>query len=244
MGDKYINRGYSSIGIPEKDLIYVSEMKKKQQSATSLRKLYNAFMEAATNSFYEQFGLRNKYRNSNKQSTVETPAQQQIKQPTRVKASGNYGIDSDYLESTLPGKKKVNYVSPSSTSYATNKYAIDSYYGQKKQSNTGSAHKAAKVTPATAQNTEGDYTIKYGDTLSSIAKRYGTTVQELARLNNIKNVNVIYAGNKLKLREAPKKKELLPQEKPYKDNSRQRFSDYTRRANEEAFKRATANLNF
>ena len=177
---KYTNSGYSSIGIPEKDLIYVSEMKKKQQSATSLRKLYNAFMEAATNSFYEQFGLRNKYRNSNKQPTAETPVQQQIKQPTRVKASGNYGVDSDYLGSTLPGKKKVNYVGSPSTAYATNKYAIDSYYGQKKQSNTGSAPKAAKVAPTAVQNTEGEYTIKYGDTLSSIAKRYGTTVQELA----------------------------------------------------------------
>ena len=180
----------------------------------------------------------------NAQSVIETPVQQQIKQPARVKASSNYGVDSDYLGSTLPGKKKVNYVGPSSTAYATNKYAIDSYYGQKKQSNIRSASKAAKVAPTAVQNTEGEYTIKYGDTLSSIAKRYGTTVQELARLNDIKNVNRIYAGNKLKLKETPKKKELLPQEMPVRDNSRQAFRNYTRTANEEAFRRATANLNF
>ena len=43
------------------------------------------------------------------------------------------------------------------------------------------------------------YTIQSGDTLSDIAKRNGTTVDELASLNNIKNVNLIYAGQTLSL---------------------------------------------
>lgn len=38
------------------------------------------------------------------------------------------------------------------------------------------------------------YTIKSGDTLSGIAKKYGTTVAKLAELNNISNVNMIIAG--------------------------------------------------
>ena len=33
-----------------------------------------------------------------------------------------------------------------------------------------------------------------GDTLSEIAQKYGTTVSYLAKLNNIKNVNLIYVG--------------------------------------------------
>lgn len=41
------------------------------------------------------------------------------------------------------------------------------------------------------------YTVKKGDTLSAIAKRYGTTVQDIAKKNNIKNVNKIYVGQKL-----------------------------------------------
>lgn len=41
------------------------------------------------------------------------------------------------------------------------------------------------------------YTVKKGDTLSGIAKQYGTTVNALAQLNNIKNVNLIYVGQVL-----------------------------------------------
>ena len=41
------------------------------------------------------------------------------------------------------------------------------------------------------------YTIKKGDTLWELAKKYGTTVDALAKANNIKNPNLIYAGAKL-----------------------------------------------
>jgi LysM repeat protein len=38
------------------------------------------------------------------------------------------------------------------------------------------------------------YTVQWGDTLSSIAARYGTTVQAIMYANNIANPNYIYAG--------------------------------------------------
>lgn len=38
------------------------------------------------------------------------------------------------------------------------------------------------------------YKIKSGDTLSEIAVKYNTTVRHLAQINNIKNPNLIYAG--------------------------------------------------
>ena len=41
------------------------------------------------------------------------------------------------------------------------------------------------------------YQIKKGDTLSGIAKQYGTTAQALAQANGISNVNKIYAGQSL-----------------------------------------------
>lgn len=45
------------------------------------------------------------------------------------------------------------------------------------------------------------YTVKKGDTLSRIAREHGTTVSELAALNNIKNVDIIRVGQVLTLPE-------------------------------------------
>lgn len=39
-----------------------------------------------------------------------------------------------------------------------------------------------------------EYKIQYGDTLGEIAAAHGTTVAELARINDIENVNLIYTG--------------------------------------------------
>lgn len=44
-----------------------------------------------------------------------------------------------------------------------------------------------------------NYQIKRGDTLSGLAARFHTSVSALARLNGIKNVNLIYAGATLRL---------------------------------------------
>ena len=45
------------------------------------------------------------------------------------------------------------------------------------------------------------YTVQQGDTLSEIAARYGTTVNELVRLNNIADRDLIYPGQVLIIRE-------------------------------------------
>lgn len=44
------------------------------------------------------------------------------------------------------------------------------------------------------------YVVKKGDTLSKIAQKYNTTVIQLAKLNNINNVNLIYVGQKIKVK--------------------------------------------
>lgn len=43
------------------------------------------------------------------------------------------------------------------------------------------------------------YTVRTGDTLSHLAKKYGMSTDELAKLNGISNKNLIYAGQKLKV---------------------------------------------
>lgn len=54
-----------------------------------------------------------------------------------------------------------------------------------------------KVNELMGTNKQTTYIVQAGDTLSSIAQRYGTTYQELARRNNIANPNKIYVGQKL-----------------------------------------------
>lgn len=44
------------------------------------------------------------------------------------------------------------------------------------------------------------YTVQKGDTLTAIAKKNKTTVPKLKKLNGIKNANLIYVGQKIKLR--------------------------------------------
>ena len=44
------------------------------------------------------------------------------------------------------------------------------------------------------------YTVKSGDTLPSIASKYGTSYTKLAQMNNISNPNKIYIGQKIRVR--------------------------------------------
>ena len=53
------------------------------------------------------------------------------------------------------------------------------------------------VVTAPAQSSTVAYTVKSGDTLSEIAKEYGTTINAIASLNNISNPDLIYVGQYL-----------------------------------------------
>ncbi|MDE7436654.1 MAG: N-acetylmuramoyl-L-alanine amidase [Lachnospiraceae bacterium] len=57
-----------------------------------------------------------------------------------------------------------------------------------------------KVAPVQQQVSESTYTVNKGDTLSGIAKKYGTTVSELMKLNAIKDANLIFAGQKIRIK--------------------------------------------
>jgi LysM repeat protein len=54
--------------------------------------------------------------------------------------------------------------------------------------------------PATGTpTTYRTHTVRRGETLAMIAARYGTTVSAIARLNGIRNVNLIYVGQRLRI---------------------------------------------
>lgn len=53
--------------------------------------------------------------------------------------------------------------------------------------------------PPDGNETYSTYTVQYGDTLSGIAKNYGTTVEELVSINQIANPDLIYVGQILQI---------------------------------------------
>ena len=53
------------------------------------------------------------------------------------------------------------------------------------------------------QATSNTYTVRYGDSLSAIAARFGTTVSALQSANNIRNANLIYPGQVLRVSGQP-----------------------------------------
>lgn len=56
-----------------------------------------------------------------------------------------------------------------------------------------------------AKTSGSTYTVQSGDTLSGIASRFGTSVQALAAINGIKNVNLIRVGQKLRIKKVASK---------------------------------------
>lgn len=74
-----------------------------------------------------------------------------------------------------------------------NRTSLDNY-GQ--VSKAGSINVPSQPAPG---NANGTHTVQPGETLSGIAARYGTSYQELARINGIANPNVINVGQVLKL---------------------------------------------
>lgn len=63
----------------------------------------------------------------------------------------------------------------------------------------GQKIKIPNESKANNQKTVRTHVVKSGETLSSIASKYGTTYQVLAKYNNISDPNVIYAGQKIKI---------------------------------------------
>lgn len=57
-----------------------------------------------------------------------------------------------------------------------------------------------ELVTAKVKNIAEYYIVKKGDTLTKIAKKYKTTVKELAKLNKLKNPNIIEIGQKLRVK--------------------------------------------
>jgi LysM repeat protein len=64
---------------------------------------------------------------------------------------------------------------------------------------TTEAPAAPAPPPASGSESYVWHTVQRGETLYSIARRYGTSVSAITRMNGLSNPNQIYAGQKLKI---------------------------------------------
>lgn len=95
--------------------------------------------------------------------------------------------------------KNVLYVTPSNLSLRNQ--ANPQNRGQQNGRRSwiaNSVEEIRKEIDAQTKANNANYVIKWGDTLSRISKASGKSVKELQTLNNIKNINKIYAGKELK----------------------------------------------
>ncbi|MFD1317041.1 LysM peptidoglycan-binding domain-containing protein [Loigolactobacillus zhaoyuanensis] len=110
--------------------------------------------------------------------------------PTNTNTSGTYTVKSGDSLSSIARTYGTSAAALASKNNLSNANLI--YIGQKLIVSASTAS-----TTQTSQNSSGYYTVKSGDSLSSIAKTYGTSAATLASNNNISNANLIYVGQKL-----------------------------------------------
>ncbi len=111
----------------------------------------------------------------------------------------------EYLNADLP---KMNIPFPEATDeeLARRVWAGEFGSGDARKKALGSRYSAVQklvnkgVGKTTNTTSSITYTVVKGDTLTKIAKKYNVSVDSLVKLNNIKNKNVIYVGQKIKIK--------------------------------------------
>ncbi|WP_134992253.1 muramidase family protein, partial [Oenococcus oeni] len=72
------------------------------------------------------------------------------------------------------------------------------YVGEVLTIGSSTSTSTSSTSSSSTSSSSKSYTVASGDTLTSIAKAYGVSISTLAKLNNISNTNLIYAGTTLK----------------------------------------------
>lgn len=107
-----------------------------------------------------------------------------------------YGSLGEYANDTV----MYQYTSTGRLSGWGGNLDLDVFYGNESDWDALAGHQSSGDYDPGEPEPSGDtvyYTVRYGDTLSGIASKYGTTYQHLAQINNISNPNLIYPGQVL-----------------------------------------------
>lgn len=154
-----------------------------------------------------QFGGETNKIRTNKVAGVTCDQDYSLKDyPTIIKKLGvnGYNKNTNVKPTTKPITKPST--KPSKTVKELAQEVIDGKWGngedrKTKLTKAGYDYKSvqAEVNKLLKTKKEVIYTVKKGDTLTYIANKFGTTVDVLVKKNNIKNKNLIYKGQKIKI---------------------------------------------
>jgi cell wall-associated NlpC family hydrolase len=111
--------------------------------------------------------------------------------------SSSYTVAAGDTLSSIAARFGTTYQAVAAANHIANPNLI--YPGQVLAIGGAATPMASPSVPAEGHSSGGTYTVVAGDTLSSIAARFGTTYQALAQINGIANPNVIRVGEVLRL---------------------------------------------
>lgn len=181
--------------------LYISRSPLQNYIAADVKEKYPLWI-AEYNSTLNYSGKYGIWQNSDKgringiSGNVDTDISH-VDYPSIIKNGGYNGFSNDVTNSKPVNKKSTDEIA---------KEVIAGKWGNgvdraKRLSNAGYNYNDVqrKVNELMTSNSTRTvtYTVKSGDTLTAIAKKYGTTVDALVKKNNIKNPNLIYTGQKL-----------------------------------------------
>lgn len=168
----------------------------RQYSSTGRLNGYNGNLDL--NKFYGDREAWMKYAtgsnkantNTSKPQTENSPSTPQTSTGTANNGAQTYTVKSGDTLSAIAAKYGTTYQYLAQINGIANPNLI--YPGQ--------VLKVTGTASAPQTSTSVVYTVKSGDTLSGIAAKYGTTYQHLASINGISNPNLIYPGQKIKIK--------------------------------------------
>ena len=121
--------------------------------------------------------------------------------PAIIKSAGLNGFEQkEGINTPLPEIKPLKSVLEVAQEVIDGKWG-DGEERKKRLSDAGYDYESVRAEVNKIYNTKKEviYTVKKGDTLTYIANKFGTSVDSLVKKNGIKNKNLIYVGQKIKI---------------------------------------------
>lgn len=119
-----------------------------------------------------------------------------------IARANNTTVDKIVSDNNISNPDKIHIgqeinIGSRSSSHSTSKHSSHYDHGHSRDSYSVSSH--GSTNSKSSSSGGGNYTVRSGDTLSSIARDHGTSVSSLARDNNISNPDKINAGDNIKV---------------------------------------------